>query len=261
MKDETPKSPTPAAEVEIRGEETAGRKKLPFGKAALAVYPTAAFCLIGLNFLTDPDIWPGAARSLTSLFFDQTWLGRLGFWALASVFFYTVPPTIVALAVMRKGPLSMGLGWGKLHRHLWVYGLLLAGVLPFVILSSFRSDFLFTYPFSRNIGLQVRFFIAWEVLYVLQFLGLEYFFRGFLLFPLEEELGKNAVLVMIVPYAMIHFQKPFIEANGAVFAGLILGWMALKTRSIWGGVLLHGTVAVTMDSLALWRQGLWPPGS
>jgi membrane protease YdiL (CAAX protease family) len=143
-----------------------------------------------------------------------------------------------------------------------VYGLLLAGVLPAVWLSSLRSDFQFTYPFHAGVGLDVRFFIAWEILYVLQFLALEYFFRGFLLFPLEKHLGRgNAIVIMIVPYAMIHFQKPFFEANAAVVAGLILGVMALKTRSVWGGVMLHGTVAVTMDVLALGQKGLWLTGS
>ncbi|MHC4598588.1 MAG: CPBP family intramembrane glutamic endopeptidase [Planctomycetota bacterium] len=236
------------------------KRAFPFGRGAAAVYLTAAFCLIGLHFLTQPKVWPGACRLLTGLFFEEPWLGKLAYWALASVFFYVVPPTVVAALILKRGPHRFGLGLGRLHRHLGVYTLLLLGVLPLVALSSLRADFLWTYPFDRKIGLALPYFLAWEALYVLQFFGLEYFFRGFLLFPLEKEIGKNAVLVMIVPYAMIHFQKPFLEANAAVFAGLILGWMALKTRSIWGGVVVHGTVAVTMDSLALARLGMWPPG-
>ncbi len=51
---------------------------------------------------------------------------------------------------------------------------------------------------------------------------------------------------------MIHFYgKPFPETIGAIFAGIILGTLAMRTRSIWGGVLIHVGVAMTMDALAL----------
>jgi membrane protease YdiL (CAAX protease family) len=52
---------------------------------------------------------------------------------------------------------------------------------------------------------------------------------------------------------MVHFGKPLPEVLGAVVAGLVLGAMALRTRSIWGGVAVHLGVAWTMDLLALWR--------
>ena len=40
-----------------------------------------------------------------------------------------------------------------------------------------------------------------------------------------------SIVVMTVPYTMIHFGKPMPEAIGAIFAGLILGYMALRSRS------------------------------
>ncbi len=231
------------------------RWRFPFGGRATAVYLTAGFCLVAGHFLIRPAVWPGAKQALQRLLFGEPWLADLAFWALASVFFYVVPPTVVSALFLKRSPLDLGLRLGSLPRHAWIYALLLLGVLPLVYLSSLRPAFLSTYPFNPGVGQAVKFLIVWEALYVFQFFGLEYFFRGFLLFPLEKELGNTAVLVMTVPYAMIHFQKPFLEANAAIFAGLILGLMALRTRSIWGGVILHGTVAVTMDLLALCQQG------
>ena len=38
---------------------------------------------------------------------------------------------------------------------------------------------------------------------------------------------------------------------GAIIAGTILGTLAMRTRSIWGGVLIHCAVAFTMDGMAL----------
>jgi membrane protease YdiL (CAAX protease family) len=50
---------------------------------------------------------------------------------------------------------------------------------------------------------------------------------------------------------MIHYGKPLPETMGAIGAGLLLGTLAMRTRSIWGGVLIHVGVATTMDVLAL----------
>ena len=56
---------------------------------------------------------------------------------------------------------------------------------------------------------------------------------------------------MIVPYCMIHYGKPMAETFGAIGAGMILGTIAMRTRSIWGGVAIHVGVAWTMDLLAV----------
>ena len=70
-----------------------------------------------------------------------------------------------------------------------------------------------------------------------------------------------AIFVMVVPYNMIHYGKPFLEANAAIVAGVILGTLALKTRSIWCGFLIHVSVAISMDLAALIqrREILWTP--
>ncbi len=39
------------------------------------------------------------------------------------------------------------------------------------------------------------------------------------------------------------------------FAGLVLGALALKSRSIWPGVLCHCIVAFSADFFSLWRSG------
>jgi len=59
---------------------------------------------------------------------------------------------------------------------------------------------------------------------------------------------------MAVPYCMIHYGKPYLEASVAVIAGIVLGSLAMKTRSIYAGFLVHATVAVLMDILALDRR-------
>jgi membrane protease YdiL (CAAX protease family) len=60
---------------------------------------------------------------------------------------------------------------------------------------------------------------------------------------------------MMVPYCMLHFGKPMPETLAAICGGIILGFMSLRTRSIWMGTAIHITVAGLMDAASLWRKG------
>jgi membrane protease YdiL (CAAX protease family) len=122
---------------------------------------------------------------------------------------------------------------------------------PVVIIASLSDSFRETYPFYRMANRSHFDLWSWELLYVVQFISLEFFFRGFLLQALRRVMGANAIFVMMIPYCMIHYGKPAPETFGAIGAGLVLGTLAMRTRSIWGGVLIHCGVAITMDVLAL----------
>jgi hypothetical protein len=100
-------------------------------------------------------------------------------------------------------------------------------------------------------------FLSWEFIYLAQFFGLELFFRGFWLRAMRT-FGAGAIWSMVVPYCMIHFGKPYLEACGAMVAGVVLGSLAMRTRSIYAGFLVHGTVAILMDVLALYRRHALP---
>lgn len=143
------------------------------------------------------------------------------------------------------------LSFRQFFAHAWIYVVLFLCVLPAVLYASTTPAFRETYPFYRLANRSSFDLWTWEALYAAQFIALEFFFRGFMLHGLRRALGSNAVFVMIVPYCMIHYGKPLPETLGAIGAGIILGTLAMRTRSIWGGVLIHIGVAVTMDVLAL----------
>ncbi len=136
-------------------------------------------------------------------------------------------------------------------KHLWVYVALFAAVFPAVVIASTTKSFQHTYPFYKLANRSSLDLWSWEAMYAAQFLSLEFFFRGVMLSTLRRLVGSNAIFVMIVPYCMIHFGKPMPETLGAIGAGLILGTLAMRTRSIWGGVLIHVGVAISMDVLAI----------
>jgi len=100
--------------------------------------------------------------------------------------------------------------------------------------------------------------MAWEVMYFAQFFALEVFFRGWMLGALRKSVGSAAIFAMAMPYCMIHYGKPYLEANGAIVAGIFLGSLSMKTKSIYAGFLVHITVALSMDLLSLFNRGALP---
>jgi membrane protease YdiL (CAAX protease family) len=179
-------------------------------------------------------------------------------WSAWRVIGYVVVP-LVALLVTGERVRDYYISPRGFGKHLWIYGLLYLAVLPAVIIASHTQQFRDTYPFYRKANRSDLDLWLWELAYGVQFVALELFFRGFLLHGLRRVLGANAIFVMVVPYCMIHYEKPMAETFGAIGAGLILGTLAMRTRSIWGGVLIHVGVAMTMDVLAL--AGCPPIGS
>lgn len=181
-------------------------------------------------------------------------LYSLLYWVFCTGLGYFVVPALVIKFVFKESLSEYGISFNKrILRHLPIYLALYGIVLPFVYLVSFSPSFLKTYPFYDHAGRSFFDFFVWELAYAYQFFTLEFFFRGFILHGLKHRFGAYAIMLMVVPYCMIHYGKPFPETLGAILAGLVLGSLALWTRSIWLGFMIHVSVALTMDVLAVHR--------
>lgn len=197
------------------------------------------------------------ARAVDVKKYDE--LYGFSWWAFNRVFGYTAIPLVVWKLFFRKDSLlDMGLRVRGFFQHAWIYGLCLAVVLPAVFIVSRSPDFANYYPFYKQASRSWFDLAAWEAMYFAQFFALEIFFRGFWLSGLRNTLGSGAIFAMCVPYCMIHYGKPYLEAAGAVVAGIALGSLAMRTKSIYSGFLVHVTVALSMDLLSLANRGALP---
>jgi uncharacterized protein len=179
------------------------------------------------------------------------------FWSVTRALGYVGIPALVIWRVLRGSVVDYGFRIRGILPHGRIYGAMFLAIAPAVIAASFTTPFQQTYPFYRlNPGepLWPRLWL-WELLYASQFVALEFFFRGFLLHGLKRRFGYSAVWVMIIPYVMIHFDKPFAECLGAIAAGFVLGTLSLQTGSMWWGAAIHTAVAWGMDLLSLGHQG------
>ena len=212
----------------------------------------AIVCLALLNFLSTTPVlaWLLAVDEAA---LPAEWTSA--YWVGCRVLCYFLLPA-VTVAALGHQPVESGLRLRGVVSQLPLYLALAMLMLPIVIVVSFVPAFQRYYPFYDYAGSSLRGLLWWEGLYALQFVTLEYFYRGFLLFSLERYFGVYAVFVMIIPYTMMHFGKPFAETLAAIPAGIVLGVLALKTRSIWPGAALHIAVGLSMDMLSLWHRGL-----
>ncbi len=179
-------------------------------------------------------------------------------WTFWQFIGYLVLPFIVIKVVFKDQVMDYGWRTADVAKHWRGYLLLLSPILCFVVIASFRDDFSTHYPFYSQAGRSWTDFLLWEMLYIAQFICLEFFFRGFMLRALQPALGANAIWIMCVPYLMIHFPKLWPEATGAFLFGLFLGILAMRSRSIWGGVAVHVGIALLMDITALMQRGAIP---
>jgi len=210
------------------------------------------------------DIEAGGARWVKLAKYDE-YYGYVWWVATRVVGYVLIPLPLWKLLFPKDSLLDMGFRVRGFFSHLWIYGLCLAIVLPAMVLVASQPDFGTYYPFYKQSSRSWFDFIAWESIYFVQFLALEAFFRGWMVGALRRSMGAGAIFAMAVPYCMIHYGKPYLEANGAIVAGIVLGSLAMRTRSIYSGFLVHISVAFLMDIFALWRRAalpttFWAPG-
>lgn len=244
-----------------------------FDRKTVAVVLTAAVCLTLQNYFGSPSAvtpvlkWgatlagsPDAvapwADTLTRWSLDQS--SRLVWFALTAFTVYAVVPGLIVRFAFRERLTDYGAGVRGVVADWPVYLAFAAVMVPLVYLCSSFPRFQDVYPFYRvssaaEVGAG---FVRWELVYALQFIGLEFFFRGFLVHGTKHRFGVYAVFLMVVPYCMIHFHKPVAECLGSILAGVGLGVVSLVTRSVWPGAGLHILVAWGMDLSVLARRGL-----
>jgi len=141
---------------------------------------------------------------------------------------------IVILLVFRENPRLYGLTVGD-----WRAGVLLT-VCAIILVTPVlwflaRGGSMQSYYGGQLAGL------PWSTL--LELVGWEFFFRGFILFAYARRFGPDALWLQAVPFALAHIGKPEIETLSTIFGGFAFGWLAYRTRSFVYPFFLHWYIA------------------
>jgi membrane protease YdiL (CAAX protease family) len=190
----------------------------------------------------------------------STRLAELCWWSGTQIVSYLVVPLMVIRFIGLK-PSDIGWKFRGTSSHWKYYAALFAVAVPFVAIASTTSEFQERYPLLEIVRGQLGAWHdlrIWWIFYILQFVAVETFFRGFLVLGLAKRFGHASIFIATVPYLMIHFVKPPAEALAAIAGGLVMGALAYRTKSVWWGIALHVSVAALMDFLSLGHKGfIW----
>lgn len=242
----------------------------PEDRRVAVVLVTAALALTVNSFAADDPAWlvrtldavglDGLARRLDLATSVSSVAERndLLFWAAVQITSYVVPAALVIRFVLHERLADHGVRIRGTARFAAPYALFFVIALPAIVFAATTTAFQSRYPFlDVHPGDPLGPLVVWWCAYALQFCALEFFFRGFLIHGLHPRFGRAAIYVMALPYNMLHYGKPVLEALAAIIGAIALGSYALRARTIWWGAALHIAVALTMDSLSLWHRGVW----
>lgn len=98
-----------------------------------------------------------------------------------------------------------------------------------------------------------RLVFGYYVSYFLYYVGWEFFFRGFLLNACKRKMGTlGAILFTTMISALIHTSiastgKPMIETLSAIPAGIMFGYIAYRSKSIYPTLIIHTMIGFSTD--------------
>lgn len=136
---------------------------------------------------------------------------------------------------------------------LWPYFVLILMMMPLLLWAGTQPDFQQVYPRGARLYLSpdMKYYrlgtMLYELVYSLDYVVTEFFFRGFLIIAFARFVGPKAILPMCAFYVAIHFDKPLGECISSFFGGLILGVLSYRTRSVYGGIIVHLGIALGME--------------
>jgi membrane protease YdiL (CAAX protease family) len=125
-------------------------------------------------------------------------------------------------------------------------------ILPFVLAGAWASRhdaaIAAIYPLNPAAGDSSWHFVGHAAAYFAFYMGWEFHFRGFYQHGLAPHLGLEcAVLTQTLASGLAHFDKPPAELLASIAGGVLLGVLAVRTRSILSGLLLHATLGIAID--------------
>jgi membrane protease YdiL (CAAX protease family) len=168
---------------------------------------------------------------------------KITYGSLVYVLVYLFLPLAIIL-LLRENPLHFGLGLGDWRRSLaYALGCMFALVVPIYLGAQVPEMRAYYGPRATNIGL------SWAIWQGASMFAWEFFFRGFLLFGLEEALGDYSVWVQAAIFTMAHFGKPEVETYTSLVGGVILGYVVLRTRSFYPAWLAHWFLILGLNGL------------
>ena len=175
------------------------------------------------------------------------------YWFVGDFFTFFVLGILIIKFGFKEKLSDFGLRLGDFKVGLKISLVFLFVMIILIWFVSATPSFAEKYPHLSSAKSDWNTLFIYEAGMLLYMFAWEFIWRGFMLFGLEKKFGGYAVLMQMIPFVILHNGKPFLETFGAIFGGIALGILALRTRSIYYCVLTHIGVMFSIDLISSLR--------
>lgn len=185
--------------------------------------------------------------------FSQPYLLEFIYWFVGDFFTFFVIGILVIKFLLKEKVSDYGLQIGDYKTGLKYSSLFLFVMIVLIWFVSASPAFAEKYPHLSDAKSNWNILLIYELGMLIYMFAWEFIWRGFTLFGLEKKFGYYSVLIQMIPFVILHNGKPFLETFGAIFGGIALGILALRTRSFYYCVLTHIGVMFSIDFISTLR--------
>ncbi len=175
------------------------------------------------------------------------------YWFIGDFFTFFILGVVIIKLGLKEKLRDFGLRFGDLRTGLSFSFLFLLVMIILVWFVSATPAFAEKYPHLSSAKSDWNTLLIYEAGMLLYMFAWEFMWRGFMLFGLEKKFGYYSVLMQMIPFLILHNGKPFLETFGAIFGGIALGVLALRTRSIYYCIIVHIGVMYSIDFISTLR--------
>jgi membrane protease YdiL (CAAX protease family) len=127
--------------------------------------------------------------------------------------------------------------------------LTLAGLLIIVPFAFIFSKYHTFQNYNYGHITPLKFYFMQVVLVPFYYFAEEFFFRGFLFITLWRKIRWHSFWLTDIIFTLAHFGKPGMEILLCIPASVVFNILTLQTRSIFPGMLVHGTMGIMLNVL------------
>lgn len=175
------------------------------------------------------------------------------YWFIGDFFTLFILSALIIKFILKENLSDYGLKLGDLKAGLWFSFIFIAVMVILTWFVSATPAFAEKYPLLNIAKKSWSIFMIFEAGMLVYMFAWEFIWRGFMLFGLEKKFGYYSVLIQMIPFVILHNGKPFLETFGAIFGGIALGILALRTRSVFYCIITHIGVMYSIDLISVLR--------
>ena len=185
--------------------------------------------------------------------FSQPYLLEFLYWFVGDFITFFIVGILIIKLLLKEKVSDYGLQIGDYKTGLKYSFIFLFVMIVLIWFVSASPAFAEKYPHLSDAKSNWNILLIYELGMLIYMFAWEFIWRGFTLFGLEKKFGYYSVLIQMIPFVILHNGKPFLETFGAIFGGIALGILALRTRSFYYCVLTHIGVMFSIDFISTLR--------